>query len=163
LSHDAIQVELCGATRTVADMRLDAIGMLGVDLVVDQAVQENFSFVAVHLRFPSAASHAATFLTQSRSGRPAGRPLVDIGPGCAQRRHCPANALRAATRIDAGARNPPLRPTLAVAASIRTPIRIPTCRSGRPALYSRAALKPSYRGSNANLVELRRPIERCEE
>jgi hypothetical protein len=62
-------------------------------------VQENFSFVAVHLRFPSAASHAATFLTQSRSGRPAGRPLADAGPGFAQRRHCPANALRAATRL----------------------------------------------------------------
>jgi hypothetical protein len=53
-----MQAELCGAAGTVSHVSFDAIRMFGVNLVVDQTVQENFSFVTVHFRVSSAASHA---------------------------------------------------------------------------------------------------------
>jgi hypothetical protein len=53
-----MQAELCGAAGTVPHVSFDAIRMFGVNLVVDQTVQENFSFVAVHFRVSSPASHA---------------------------------------------------------------------------------------------------------
>jgi hypothetical protein len=49
---------LCGAARTVSQVSFDAISIFGVDLIVEQTVQENISFVAVHFRVPSSASHA---------------------------------------------------------------------------------------------------------
>jgi hypothetical protein len=53
-----VQVELRGAASTVSYVIFDAARMFGVNLIVDQAVQENFSLVAVHFRAPLAASHA---------------------------------------------------------------------------------------------------------
>jgi hypothetical protein len=53
-----MQAELRGAARTSPRVSFDATRMFSVDLLVDQTVQEDFSFVAVHFRLPSAASHA---------------------------------------------------------------------------------------------------------
>jgi hypothetical protein len=53
-----MQAELCGAAGTVSHVSFDARCMFGVNLGVDQTVQENFSFVAFHFRVSSAASHA---------------------------------------------------------------------------------------------------------
>jgi hypothetical protein len=68
----------------------DARRMFGVDLVVDQTVQENLSFVAVHFFLPSAASYARSAQPRpelkaagAQAGRapawgPGGQPIADI-------------------------------------------------------------------------------------
>jgi hypothetical protein len=43
-----MQAELRGAARTSLHVSLDAPRMFSVDLLVDQTVQEDFSFVTVH-------------------------------------------------------------------------------------------------------------------
>jgi hypothetical protein len=43
-----MHAELRGAARTGPHVSSDAPRMISVDLLVDQAVQEDFSFVAVH-------------------------------------------------------------------------------------------------------------------
>jgi hypothetical protein len=47
-----MQVELRGAARTISHVSFDAARLFSVDLMVEQAVQEDFSFVAVHFRLP---------------------------------------------------------------------------------------------------------------
>jgi hypothetical protein len=75
--------QLRGAAGTGAQVRFDANRVPGFDLIVDQAVQKNFSFVAVHFCVPSAAPTPPQRVTSSQGerGRPASRPRVDRGPG----------------------------------------------------------------------------------
>ena len=79
-----------------------------------------------------------------------GLPTADIAP--------PTRSGQLLDVINAGAGNSILNHhrlrSSAIAPSTRASIRIPLCRSGKPALYSRAVPNPDRRGFNAYLLNL---------
>jgi hypothetical protein len=125
-----MQAELCGAARTVSHVSFDAICVLRVDLIVDQAVQETFSFVTVHFSrsfFRKPRLHSTS--TQAQSGRPVGRPRVDAGRG-----GLPIADIALPTR--SGRLLNLIRIASDLSPRRQGSTRIPWSRSGRSALYS---------------------------
>jgi hypothetical protein len=131
-----MQAELCGAARTVSHVSFDAICVLRVDLIVDQAVQETFSFVTVHFsrsffRKPRppfdvnpSAKRPARRPAARRRGARGGLPIADIA--------LPTRSGRLLNLIRIASDLPPRR---------QGSTRIPWSRSGRSAFYSRAAAR----------------------
>ena len=94
LAHGAERFELRGAAGATRHMRLDVAGMPGVELAVDQRMQQNFAFGAVHgtaswRRLPAfaarrlrlrAAFHAERSIERARASRditvPTGTPAT---------------------------------------------------------------------------------------
>jgi hypothetical protein len=82
--HGAKRFELLGAAGATVHMRLDIAGMPGIELAVDQRMQEDFAFGAVHDTAPgialSATFHAERNIERARASRditvPTGTPAT---------------------------------------------------------------------------------------
>ena len=61
-------------------MRLDIAGMAGIELAVDERMQQDFAFGAVHGVVPSATFHAERSIERARASRditvPTGTPAT---------------------------------------------------------------------------------------
>ncbi len=84
VTHGAERFELLGAAGATRHMRLDVARMSGVELAVDQRMQQDFAFGAVHDTAPgvepSAPFHAARSIERARASRditvPTGTPAT---------------------------------------------------------------------------------------
>ena len=78
-AHGAERLELLRASGAGGHMGLDVAGMAGVELAVDERVQQDFGFVAVH-GDPSSAFHAERSMERARASRditvPTGAPTT---------------------------------------------------------------------------------------
>src|SRR5262249_11428330 len=72
--------KLPGTVRARRDMGLHVMGMAGIELIVDERVQQHFGFVAGHFGCPSAASQASRSMERARARRditvPTGAPTT---------------------------------------------------------------------------------------
>src|ERR1700686_1514699 len=91
-----MQLELGGAARTASHVSFRAEPKLGLDLIIEQAVQEDIGFVAIHFRLPSAITMPSAAWNPKRkaAGPQAGRASTWGPGGLPIRRHCPGNVRR---------------------------------------------------------------------
>src|SRR5580704_15195956 len=72
--------QLRGAGGASRNMLLDVVGMAGVELIVDQRIEQDLGVIAVHGIAPSAPFHAARSIDRARASRditvPTGTPAT---------------------------------------------------------------------------------------
>ena len=80
VAHFTIAAQLRGAARAAGDVRFDLARMAGVELAVEQRMQQDFRLVAGHVGCSSSAIHAVRSMARARARRditvPTGAPTT---------------------------------------------------------------------------------------